>query len=70
MSRRDFSLIPNDKRTAEARRDCYWRHVVTRCKQAEDPRLMQIADRAQLEWDEIRKIHHYALRLAALGAKA
>jgi hypothetical protein len=36
-------------------------------KTPEGPKLMQITDPAQLEWDEIRKIDHYALRLAALG---
>jgi hypothetical protein len=64
-----ISLTPNEKRTAEDRRDCYWLYVVSRCKQPEGPKLMQIADPNQLEWDEISKIDHYALRLAALGAK-
>jgi hypothetical protein len=27
---------------------------------------MQIGDTAKLEWDEIRKIDHYALRLSEL----
>ncbi|MGH7932886.1 MAG: helicase-related protein, partial [Candidatus Binataceae bacterium] len=60
-------LTPNEKRTAEDRRDCYWLYVVTRCKLADGPRLMTIGDPAQLEWDEIRKIDHYALQVAALG---
>jgi Domain of unknown function (DUF3883) len=64
-----ISLTPNEKRTAEDRRDCYWLYVVTGCKRPEGPKLMQIADPAQLEWDEIRKIDHYALRLAALGTQ-
>jgi hypothetical protein len=63
-------LFPTTSAPQRPDANCYWLHVVTRCKQAEGPRLMQIADRAQLEWDEIQKIHHYALRLAALGAKA
>jgi len=58
---------PNEKRTAEDRRDCYWLYVVTGCKQPEGPKLMQIADPAQLEWDEIRKIDHFALSFKALS---
>jgi hypothetical protein len=64
-----ISLTPNEKRTAEDRRECYWLYVVTSCKRPEGPNLMQLADPAQFEWDEIRKIDHYALRLAALGEK-
>ncbi|MGH7248531.1 MAG: DUF3883 domain-containing protein, partial [Pseudomonadota bacterium] len=60
-------LTPNERRVAEDRRDCYWLYVVTRCKLADGPRLMTIGDPAQLEWDEIRKIDHYALQVAALG---
>jgi superfamily II DNA or RNA helicase len=60
------SLTPNEKRTAEDRRDCYWLYVVTRCKQQDGPKLMTIGDPAQLEWDEICKIDHYALQLASL----
>jgi Domain of unknown function (DUF3883) len=26
------ALTPNEKRTAEDRRDCYWLYIVTRCK--------------------------------------
>jgi hypothetical protein len=29
---------------------------------------MTIKDPAQMEWDEVRKIDHYALKVAALGA--
>lgn len=61
------ALTPNEKRTAEDRRDCYWLYVVTCCKRPEGPKLMQIGDPAQLEWDAIRKIDHYALQVAALG---
>jgi superfamily II DNA or RNA helicase len=61
------ALTPNEKRTAEDRRDCYWLYVVTRCKHPEGPKLMRITDPAQLEWDQIRKIDHYALKVAALG---
>jgi len=64
-----IGLTPNEKRTAEDRRDCYWLYVVTGCKRAEGPKLIQISDPAQLEWDEIRKIDHYALRVAALAAQ-
>jgi hypothetical protein len=60
------ALTPNEKRTAEDRRDCYWLYVVTCCKRAEGPKLMTIKDPAQMEWDEIRKIDHYALSLSSL----
>jgi hypothetical protein len=60
------ALTPNEKRTAEDRRDCYWLYAVSRCKHPGGPHLMTIKDPAQLEWDEIRKIDHYALRLASL----
>lgn len=64
------ALTPNEKRTAEDRRDCYWLYVVTRCKHRSGPKLMTIKDPAQLKWDEIRKIDHYALRAASLEARA
>ena len=64
------ALTPNEKRTGEDRRDCYWLYVVTRCKQPDGPRLMTIRDPAQLEWDEIRRIDYYALRAASLEARA
>jgi len=56
----------NQDRTAEDRRDCYWLYVVTCCKLPEGPKLMRIRDPAQLDWDEIRKIDHYALRVGEL----
>jgi hypothetical protein len=62
-------LTPNEKRTAEDRRDCYWLYVVTCCKLPEGPRLMAIKDPAQLEWDEIRKIDHYALSVKDLAER-
>ena len=61
------ALTPNEKRTAEDRRDCYWLYVVTCCKHADGPKLLQIGDPAKLEWGEIRKIDHYALSLKDLG---
>lgn len=63
------SLTPNEKRTAEDRRDCYWLYVVTGCKTGIGPKLIPVLDPAQLEWDEIRKIDHYALRVAALAGQ-
>jgi superfamily II DNA or RNA helicase len=61
-----IGLTPNEKRTAEDRRDCYWLYAVTRCKSPEGPRLMTIKDPAQMEWDEVRKIDHYALAVRSL----
>jgi len=64
-----IGLTPNEKRTAEDRRDCYWLYVVTCCRGAEDPRLMTIKDPAQMEWDAIRKIDHYALSVKNLAER-
>src|SRR5262249_1404642 len=50
-----IGLTPNEKRTAEDRRDCYWLYVVTRCKRPEGPRLTTLPDPAQIEWDEIQR---------------
>jgi len=61
------ALTPNEKRTAEDRRDCFWLYVVTQCKQPDGPKLMTIKDPAQLDWDEIQKIDHYALSVKALA---
>lgn len=61
------ALTSNEKQTAEDRRDCYWLYVVTRCKTSEGPTLMTLKDPAQMQWDEIRKIDHHALRVAALA---
>jgi superfamily II DNA or RNA helicase len=63
-------LTPNEKHTAEDRRDCYWLYAVSCCKLPEGPRLMAIKDPAQLQWVEIRKIDHYALSLKDLSPQA
>jgi superfamily II DNA or RNA helicase len=60
------ALTPNEKRTAEDRRDCYWLYVVTGCKSTTAPKLMTIKDPAQLEWSEVRRIDHYALSLKSI----
>jgi hypothetical protein len=62
-----IGLTPNEKRTAEDRRDCYWLYVVTCCKREEGPRLMTIKDPMQLDWDAISKIDHYALSVKDLA---
>ncbi len=61
------ALTPNEKRTAEDRRDCYWLYVVTKCKSSAGPKLILVRDPAQLEWDAVRKIDHYALSVASLS---
>ena len=61
------ALTPNEKRTAEDRRDCYWLYVVTGCNGPAGPKLMRVGDPAQLAWDEIRKIDHYALNIKTLS---
>jgi len=55
------------KQAAKDRRDCFWLYVVTNCKRPDGPKLMTVSDPAQLEWDEIRKIDHYALSLKDLA---
>jgi len=67
MSRPESSFDAAENRPAEDRRDCYWLYVVTSCKRLEGPKLMQIANPAHLDWDEIRKIDHYALFVASLS---
>lgn len=64
MWRREGAL--QDK--AEDRRDCYWLYVVTCCKRPEGPKLMRITDPAQLQWNEIQKIDHYAISVRALSS--
>jgi hypothetical protein len=64
------ALTPNEKRTAEDRRDCYWLYVVANCKSSAGPKLIPVRDPAQLEWDAVRKIDHYALKVAALASGA
>jgi len=65
-----IGLTPNEKRTAEDRRDCYWLYVVTRCKRPDGPRLMTIKDPAQIEWDEVSKVDHYARSFEDLAGLA
>jgi Protein of unknown function (DUF1156) len=60
-ARRPLALMANEKRTAEDRRDCYWLYAVTGCKSRTGPKLIPVRDPAQFQWDEIRKIDHYAL---------
>jgi hypothetical protein len=51
-------LSPNEHRTAEDRRDCYWLYVVTDC--GTEPRLRTpIPDPARMGWKEVVKIAHY-----------
>jgi hypothetical protein len=42
------ALTPNEKRTAEDRRDCYWLYVVTNCKSTAAPKLISVRDPGQL----------------------
>lgn len=42
-------------------------NVMTCRRQAEGAKLMTIKDTAQIEWDEIRKIDHYALSVKDLA---
>ena len=64
------ALTPNEKRTAEDRRECYWLYVVTRRKRPESPRLTTLPDPAQIEQDEIRRVDHYARSFKDLAGNA
>ncbi len=64
------ALTPNERRTAEDHGDCYWLYVVTRCKRPEGPRLTTLPDPAQIEWDEVRKLDHYARSFKDLAVLA
>ncbi len=56
---------PNEKRAAEDRRDCYWLYVVTNC--ATNPTLQEpVRDPARFPWQEVKKVSHYQLSVAAL----
>ncbi len=58
----DILLTPNEYRTAEDRRDCYWLYVVTGC--ASSPTLREpIKDPARFQWDEFSKVQHYQLKV-------
>jgi len=58
-------LTPNERRVAEDRRDCYWLYIVTNC--GEEPVLQKpILDPAQHEWNEVKKVQHYYLRVDAM----
>lgn len=58
-------LTPNERRVAEDRRDCYWLYVVTGC--ADQPRLMEpIRDPARFEWNEVKKVAHYYMKVAEM----
>jgi Domain of unknown function (DUF3883) len=59
-----ISLIPNEKRVAEDRRDCYWLYVVTDCDN--EPRLHVNKDPASLPWHEVKKADHYWLSVNAV----
>ena len=58
-------LTPNERRVAEDRRDCYWLYIVTNC--GEEPVIQEpILDPAQHEWNEVKKVQHYYLRVDAM----
>ena len=58
-------LTPNERRVAEDRRDCYWLYIVTNC--GAQPVLQEpILDPAQHEWNEVKKVQHYYLRVDAM----
>ena len=58
-------LTPNERRVAEDRRDCYWLYIVTNC--GDEPVLQEpILDPAQHEWNEVKKVQHYYLRVDAM----
>ena len=53
-------LTPNERRTAEDRRDCYWLYIVTDC--ATEPTLQKpVPDPARFRWHETTRVQHYWL---------
>ncbi|MBI3973935.1 MAG: DUF3883 domain-containing protein [Chloroflexi bacterium] len=60
------SLTPNERRTAEDRRDCYWLYVVTHCH-TQPTLYAPIKDPARLPWHEVRKVDHYYLSVDAIS---
>ena len=61
----DILLTPNERRTAEDRRECYWLYVVTNC--AADPQLQEpVQDPARFSWHEESKVQHYRLKVDAM----
>src|SRR5579875_506554 len=63
-SKRESRFAQNEQRPPKIARDSYWPDVVFRCKRADQPRSMTIKNSAQPQRDEIRKIDHYALKVA------
>ena len=58
-------LMPNERRVAEDRLDCYWLYVVTNC--ATEPQLQElIRDSARFPWHEVSKVQHYWLEVDAM----
>ncbi len=58
-------LTPNERRIAEDRRDCYWLYIVTNC--GDEPVLQEpILDPARHQWNEVKKVQHYYLRVDAM----
>ena len=59
-------LIPNERRVAEDRRDCYWLYVVAHCNAT--PQLREpIRDPARLQWVKVIKVAHYRIDTTNLG---
>ena len=58
-------LMPNERRVAENRRDCYWLYVLTNC--GTEPTLQEpIRDPARLDWREVTKVQHYWMEVNAM----
>ena len=61
----EIVLTPNERRVAEDRRDCYWLYIVTNC--GGEPEMREpIPDPARFPWQEVSKVEHYSLSVAAL----
>lgn len=59
-----ITLTPNEHRSSQDRRDCYWLYVVTNCKS--NPKITTIRDPAQFKWLPVSKIEHYVRKVSEL----
>lgn len=59
-----ITLTPNEYRSAQDRRDCYWLYVVTNCKV--DPKIMTIRNPAQFKWLPVSKVEHFTRKVSEL----
>ncbi len=55
----DIMLTPNERRTADDRREAFWLYIVRNCRTT--PVVEPVRDPARFDWKEVLKVAHYAL---------